>query len=42
MHGTEWGEGGWLVDCAVEVRVTDENLPFEIKSTFETRKYVFC
>ena len=49
MHGTEWGDGRWLVDCVVEVRVTDENLPFamgrapdKIKSTFEPRKHVFC
>ena len=48
MHGTEWGDGRWLVDCVVEVRVTDENLPFAmvrapltIKSTFEARKHVF-
>ena len=38
-----------MVDCVVEVRVTDENLPFAmvrapltIKSTFEHRKHVFC
>ena len=38
-----------MVDCVVEVRVTDETLPFataraplKIKSTFEPRKHVFC